>query len=245
MPSIGTNSKPAYVYDAGTDTWIPIGPGEHTHDYIGKDVITTTGDLIYASAANTPARRGIGSTGEVLTVSDGLPTWAAPASGGGMTSLATGSLSGSSLALTSISGAYENLQLQIFDLSVDASGSSSLSLTFMGLSADYRYSAYGHSTATTAFNAGNLSASSIPLNLVDNNDTDSDNVLIFNFYNYAASTRKIGDLSGYIDCRFSQKTIFEMVFGNDSANAQAALDSITLTTTQTFDGGTYKLWGIK
>ena len=83
MPSIGSNSKPAYVYDAGTDTWIPIGPGEHTHEYIGKDVITTTGDLIYASAANTPARRGIGSTGEVLTVSGGVPTWAAPAGGGG------------------------------------------------------------------------------------------------------------------------------------------------------------------
>lgn len=82
MPSIGTNSKPAYVYDAGTDTWIPIGPGEHTHEYIGKDVITTTGDIIYASAANTPARRGIGSTGQVLTVSGGLPTWATPASSG-------------------------------------------------------------------------------------------------------------------------------------------------------------------
>lgn len=81
MPSIGTNSKPAYVYDAGTDTWIPIGPGEHTHEYIGKNVITTTGDIIYASAANTPARRGIGSTGQVLTVSGGLPTWATPASG--------------------------------------------------------------------------------------------------------------------------------------------------------------------
>ena len=78
MPSIGSNSKPAYVYDAGTDTWIPIGPGEHTHEYIGKDVITTTGDIIYASAANTPARRGIGSTGQVLTVSGGVPTWAAP-----------------------------------------------------------------------------------------------------------------------------------------------------------------------
>ena len=79
MPTIGSTSKPAYVYDAGTDTWIPIGPGEHTHEYIGKDVITTTGDIIYASAANTPARRGIGSTGQVLTVSGGLPTWATPA----------------------------------------------------------------------------------------------------------------------------------------------------------------------
>ena len=87
MPTIGTSSKPAYVYDAGTDTWIPIGPGEHTHDYaasahnhdstyIAKTLTTTTGDLIYASGANTPARLGIGSTGQVLTVSGGVPSWA-------------------------------------------------------------------------------------------------------------------------------------------------------------------------
>jgi len=92
MPTIGSNSKPAYVYDAGTDTWIPIGPGEHTHDYsasnhdhnatyIAKTLTTTTGDIIYASAANTPARLGIGSTNQVLTVSDGVPVWAAPAAG--------------------------------------------------------------------------------------------------------------------------------------------------------------------
>jgi hypothetical protein len=167
------------------------------------------------------------------------------ASSGGMTSLASGSLSGSSLALTSISGAYKTLQLQIFDLSVDSSSSSSLSFTFMGLSADYRYTAYGHNTSTTAFNAGNLSASSIPLNFIDNNDTDNDNVLIFNFYNYAASKRKVGDVTGYIDCRFSQPSIFHMVFGNTGASAQAALTSITLTATQTFDNGTYELFGIK
>jgi len=86
MPTIGSNSKPAYVYDAGTDTWIPIGPGEHTHDYsasnhdhnatyIAKTLTTTTGDIIYASAANTPARLGIGSTDQVLKVSGGIPAW--------------------------------------------------------------------------------------------------------------------------------------------------------------------------
>lgn len=42
-----------------------------------KSTLTTTGDIYYASAANTPARLGIGSTGNVLTVSGGLPTWAA------------------------------------------------------------------------------------------------------------------------------------------------------------------------
>lgn len=35
----------------------------------------TTGDLLYASAANTLAKRAIGSTNQVLIVSGGLPTW--------------------------------------------------------------------------------------------------------------------------------------------------------------------------
>jgi len=39
----------------------------------------TTGDLLYASASNTLAKRAIGSTGHVLTVAGGIPTWAAPA----------------------------------------------------------------------------------------------------------------------------------------------------------------------
>ena len=46
-----------------------------------KSTLTTTGDIYYASSANTPARLGIGSTGNVLTVASGIPSWAAPASG--------------------------------------------------------------------------------------------------------------------------------------------------------------------
>jgi hypothetical protein len=41
--------------------------------------MTTTGDTIYSSSGSTPARLGIGSTGNVLTVAGGVPTWAAPA----------------------------------------------------------------------------------------------------------------------------------------------------------------------
>lgn len=50
--------------------------------FINNTLTTTTGDIIYASAANTPARLGIGSTGQVLTVSGGVPAWAAAAGGG-------------------------------------------------------------------------------------------------------------------------------------------------------------------
>ena len=48
-----------------------------TSGVINNTLTTTTGDMIYASSANTPARLGIGSTGQVLTVSGGIPAWAA------------------------------------------------------------------------------------------------------------------------------------------------------------------------
>ena len=44
--------------------------------------MTTTGDTIYSSSGSTPARLGIGSTGQVLTVAGGIPSWAAPAAAG-------------------------------------------------------------------------------------------------------------------------------------------------------------------
>jgi hypothetical protein len=44
--------------------------------------MTTTGDTIYSSSGSTPARLGIGSTGQVLTVSGGIPAWTTPAAGG-------------------------------------------------------------------------------------------------------------------------------------------------------------------
>jgi hypothetical protein len=40
--------------------------------------MTTTGDTIYSSSGSTPARLGIGSTGQVLTVSGGVPAWTTP-----------------------------------------------------------------------------------------------------------------------------------------------------------------------
>lgn len=72
--------------------------------------ITTAGDLIKGTGSGTFNRLGIGSAGQVLTVSSGAPAWATAASGS-MTQLATGSFSSSALSLTSISGAYKSLVL--------------------------------------------------------------------------------------------------------------------------------------
>lgn len=62
----------------------------------------TTGDLLYASATNTLSKRGIGSDGQVLTVSSGVPTWSTPSSGSGtVTSVSgTGTVNGITLSGT-------------------------------------------------------------------------------------------------------------------------------------------------
>jgi hypothetical protein len=46
---------------------------------------TTNGDLLYGTGSGALTRLGIGSTSQVLTVTGGVPTWAAPAGGGGPT----------------------------------------------------------------------------------------------------------------------------------------------------------------
>ncbi len=70
---------------------------------------TTLGDIEYrSSTANTNTRLGIGSSGQVLTVSGGVPAWAT-ATSGGMTLLATHSLSGATSTISGISGSYKKL----------------------------------------------------------------------------------------------------------------------------------------
>jgi hypothetical protein len=47
------------------------------------DPMTTAGDIIIRNAGNTTTRLAIGSASDVLTVTGGVPVWAAPAGGGG------------------------------------------------------------------------------------------------------------------------------------------------------------------
>jgi hypothetical protein len=70
---------------------------------------TTLGDIEYrSSTANTNTRLGIGSTGQVLTVSGGVPSWATSSSGG-MTLLSTTTLGSTQTTISSISQSYNQL----------------------------------------------------------------------------------------------------------------------------------------
>jgi hypothetical protein len=72
---------------------------------------TTLGDIEYrSSTANTNTRLGIGTTGQILTVAGGVPSWAT-SSAGGITLLSTTTLSGASTTISSIDQTYTNLYL--------------------------------------------------------------------------------------------------------------------------------------
>jgi len=81
MPNLGNTTRPAYVYDAETDTWCPIGVGVHTHGEIPASIVDAKGDLIVGTAADTVQRRAVGSDGSYL-VADSTQTtglnWAGP-----------------------------------------------------------------------------------------------------------------------------------------------------------------------
>jgi len=71
---------------------------------------TTLGDIEYRSAtANTNTRLGIGSNGQYLTITGGVPAWGA-ISAGGLTLISTTDMTGiSTVTLSSIPSTYTNL----------------------------------------------------------------------------------------------------------------------------------------
>ena len=89
MATISNTPRPGYVWDATDNVWYPIGVGGHGHtDYITQatavnpTIIDAKGDIITATAADTPARLAVGNNGETLvadsSTSSGL-RWQPPA----------------------------------------------------------------------------------------------------------------------------------------------------------------------
>ena len=122
MATISNTPRPGYVWDSTDNVWYPIGVGGHAHpDYITQatavnpTIIDAKGDIITATAADTPARLAVGSNNQVLTADSTTATgikWATPASGG-MTVIASGTMSSTSLLISSIPNTYVDLVLEM------------------------------------------------------------------------------------------------------------------------------------
>jgi hypothetical protein len=96
MANLGNTTRPAYVYDAETDTWLPIGVGAHTHDQIPASIVDAKGDLIVGTAADTVQKRTVGADGSYL-VADSTQTtglnWAGPSTIAGKNKVMNGDFS--------------------------------------------------------------------------------------------------------------------------------------------------------
>jgi hypothetical protein len=79
MATFSNTPRPAYVYEAATDQWIPVGFGPHTHavtdvtNAFNTTTVTTKGDLVVAAGSNNITRLPAGSNGQSL-VADSTTT---------------------------------------------------------------------------------------------------------------------------------------------------------------------------
>jgi len=205
---------------------------------------TTLGDLAYSSAtANTNTRLGIGTTGQVLTVAGGVPSWAT-ASAGGMTSIASGSLSGATVSLTSIAGTYKNLVLVVRDYYFAAAAQFRCQLNTNTGSVYWNAIRENDHTNATVTNTAGLQTSIMRLSgSLSVNNADNNNVAIIKINDYAdATSNKLIEIhSAFIDSGTNRLNVTnDAVFNNTTAITSIQIFSDG----STFSGGTYILYGV-
>lgn len=197
--------------------------------------MTTTGDTIYSSSGSTPARLGIGSSGQVLTVSGGVPSWATPASGS-LTQLATGTLSGASVTISAISGSYKHLQLIIRD---------AIPTTQAGLRLRFNSDNGGNYMNFDTTSSGSSQTFGETYATISSDiDTTSDTLCVTQIWDYANSvTMKLSN--ALCISQNSATPNYNLKEGRSAWNNTTAITSITIMYyTGNHNGGTYYLYGV-
>ena len=207
---------------------------------------TTLGDIEYrSSTANTNTRLGIGSTGNVLTVAGGVPSWATPAAGGGLTLLQSLSLSGASTTSSTFTATdYVDYYIVVAGVYVSA------------LSSAFQLRLNGDSGANYDRNTIQCNDSSISCD----KSTGATNIFMANLSELTGVNEKgngtirisrIND-TGQVYVESSILTTLSggngqrLTIGAGSYNNSAAITSITfLAPSFNFSGGTAYIYGVK
>jgi len=231
----------AYLKDTNVTTYY-TGSAWTNLDTTGMvNPMTTTGDTIYSSSGSTPARLGIGTTGQVLTVAGGIPSWAA-ASSGSMTLLSTTTLSGTSTVVTSIDQTYLDLYILVTGVTNDvANGSFFWRPNNTANLGTYRYP-NGDTTVAASFGGDIIFESGALLYA----SSGGNNAAAITIQNYASTTTRKP---------FSQTCTFAESGGTDAVGSYAlgglktnsAITSIGFHKAGggSFTAGTVKIYGVK
>ena len=211
---------------------------------IPKSTGTTAGDVIYYSGASTPVRLGIGSTGNILTVAAGIPSWAAPASSGSFTLLSTTSLSGTSTTISGISQDYKTLQVNIIGLQPG----NFVSDVAFGINGDTNLGGVTLSTWRTITNAASAAGRSDPFLTTGSGNmqqNQNNQYWVITIPNYTSTTmKKFGSFSGQYEFPSANIFFVDGTFGNDSAAAVSSI-KIELDGSVSMTAGSVEIWGIK
>ena len=206
-----------------------------------KSTLTTTGDIYYASAANTPARLAIGSTSDVLTVAGGIPSWAAPAAAGGMTLLSTTTLSGTSTTISVSANSYKNLYAVIRNLGSSNNTNVGVRINSKSGATDYNIRMSG-SNAGSGFNYSTSNSFS-PFNPVGvdgfGSTSDNNGWVEFADCNSTSAYKVINSIMGGSRNGYVMNT-------TSSVAETSVISSIVFVIfdTFTFTGGTVLLYGV-
>ncbi len=206
---------------------------------IPDSLLTTTGDIIYASGASTPARLGIGSSGQSLVVSGGLPVWATPASGG-MTLISTTTLTGASITLSSIPSTYNHLQVVIQNFK-PATDAQAIKMRFNAdATANRHYNLIGTGNVDGGFGTDSVQVSW-------NNDNAVANGLCFiSFPNYANTTTWKMCFTQAMGVSETTTTNLYGGFFQGYYNQTGAISSLSFfPASGNFTSGTVLLYGVK
>jgi hypothetical protein len=231
----------AYLKDTNVTTYY-TGSAWANLDTTGMtNPMTTTGDTIYSSSGSTPARLGIGSTGNVLTVSGGVPVWSAPAGGGGMTLISTTTLTGASVLISSIPADYVHLQLIIKDYLPDTDDDQ----IAMRLNDDSNNRYYSNNLGSNTVGQTFSTSYATPFN-VGNDNAVAASLVVINIFDYKnTDTWKYWNATG-ITVNATTTTSVNIISRQGAYNQTGAISSIRLLgLAGNFTSGSVLLYGVK
>jgi hypothetical protein len=214
---------------------------------IQNAIVDAKGDLIGATANDTPARLAVGTNGQVLTADSTAATglaWATPVSSGGMTLLSTTALASlSTVTVSSISQSYKHLLViikDVFMVNVDNGA-------FMRFNSDtgskYTTSAIRVEGTTPTYAAGiNTSLPNVYSSNPTTNTAERLASSVINIYRYTETSTIPGDVNSISTQNTPTVVSIRYPF---SYAASAPITSITLTSNGgNFSGGNLYIYGV-